>query len=57
MRMFSYVRRYPWLAAGTLGCAVAGTLLVVVFPAMTQQIIDRVVRGHQPELLLPLVLT
>jgi ABC-type multidrug transport system fused ATPase/permease subunit len=55
-RVFAYLRRYPWMAAGTLLCAVAGTLTVIVFPAVTQRIIDVVVRGHQPEKLLPLVL-
>jgi len=56
LRVFAYLRRYPWMAAGTLLSAVAGTLLVIVFPAVTQQIIDVVVRRHQPEKLLPLVL-
>ena len=56
LRLFAYVRRYPWLASGTLGCAVVGTLMVIVFPAVTQKIIDEVVKGHRPERLLPLVL-
>ncbi len=56
-RVFAYVRRYPWLAAGTLGCAVVGTLLVIVFPAVTQKIIDEAVRGRHPGRLLPLALT
>ena len=57
LRVFSYVRRYPWLAAGTLSCAVLGTLLVIVFPTVTQQIIDEVVRKHRADRLVPLVLT
>ena len=44
------------MAAGTLFFAVAGTLTVIVFPAVTQRIIDEVVRGHHPERLRPLVL-
>jgi len=55
-RVFAYLRRYPWMAAGTLLCAVAGTLTVIVFPAVTQRIIDGVVRDHHPEKLVPLVL-
>jgi ATP-binding cassette, subfamily B, bacterial len=55
LRVFAYVRHYPWMAAGTLSCAVFGTLMVVVFPAVTQLIIDEVIRGNRPELLLPLV--
>lgn len=56
LRVFAYLRRYPWMAAGTMLCAVAGTLTVIVFPAVTQRIIDTVVRGNHPEKLLPLVL-
>src|SRR6202049_2805526 len=55
-RVFAYLKRYPWLAAGTLACAVAGTLMVIVFPAVTKRIIDDVVRQHHPEKLLPLAL-
>jgi ATP-binding cassette, subfamily B, bacterial len=55
-RVFAYLKRYPWLAAGTLGCAIIGTLMVIVFPAVTKRIIDDVVRLHHPEKLLPLVL-
>ena len=54
-RVFAYIKRYPWLAAGTLGCAIAGTLMVIVFPAVTKRIIDDVVRLHHPEKLLPLI--
>jgi hypothetical protein len=28
-RVFSYLKRYPWLAAGTLRYAIAGTLMVI----------------------------
>jgi ATP-binding cassette, subfamily B, bacterial len=55
VRVFRYVKRYPGLASGTLICAVLGTLTVVVFPAVTQRIVDQVIRGNQPQLLLPLV--
>ncbi len=54
-RVFRYARRYPFLALGTLFCAIAGTLMVVVFPAITQIIIDDVIRKNQPQLLLPLL--
>jgi ATP-binding cassette, subfamily B, bacterial len=55
-RVFAYLKRYPWLASGTLGCAMTGTLMVIVFPAVTKRIIDEVVRQNHPEKLLPLVL-
>ena len=49
------MRRYPGLAFATLGCAIAATLLVVVFPAITQWIVDDVILKNQPALLLPLL--
>jgi len=55
LRVLPYVRRYPGLAFATLGCAILATLLVVVFPAVTQSIIDEVIRKNQPQLLLPLL--
>ncbi len=55
LRVFPYVRRYPLLAFATLGCAVLSTLMVVIFPAVTQKIVDDVIRGNQPGLLFPLL--
>ena len=55
LRVLPYVRRYPLLAFATLGCAVLGTLMVVIFPAVTQRIVDDVIRGNQPGLLVPLL--
>ncbi len=54
-RVFAYLKRYPWMAAGTLACAVLSTLMIIVFPAVTKFIIDDVIAGHRPELLLPMV--
>ena len=56
-RVLPYVRRYPLLAAATLGCAVLSTVMVVIFPVVTQKIVDDVIRGGRPELLLPLLAT
>ena len=55
-RVFAYLRRYPGLAAGTLACAILGTLMVIVFPSVTKWIIDDVVRANRPDKLLPLIL-
>jgi ATP-binding cassette, subfamily B, bacterial len=55
-RVFSYLKRYPWMAAGTLTCAILSTLMVIVFPAATKWIIDDVVRAQRPDKLLPLIL-
>src|SRR3954447_19088748 len=56
-RVFAYLRRYPWLASGTLSCAILGTAMVLVFPAVTKKVIDEVLLQHHPERLLPLILT
>src|SRR5215472_13264756 len=55
-RVFAYLKRYPGLAAGTLACAILGTLMVIVFPSVTKWIIDDVVRANRPDKLLPLIL-
>src|SRR4030081_3669981 len=55
-RVFAYLRRYPWMAVGTLGCAILSTLMFIVFPAVTKRVIDEVLIQHHPERLTPLVL-
>jgi ATP-binding cassette, subfamily B, bacterial len=55
-RVFAYLKRYPWMAAGTLSCAMLTTLMVIVFPSTTKWIINDVVRAHRPDKLLPLIL-
>jgi ATP-binding cassette subfamily B protein len=47
-RVFAYLKRYPWMAAGTLTCAILSTLMVIVFPAATKWIINDVVRANRP---------
>jgi ATP-binding cassette subfamily B protein len=55
-RVFAYLRRYPALASGTLACAIFGTLMVIVFPAVTKSIVDEVVTQRREDRLMPLVL-
>jgi ABC-type multidrug transport system fused ATPase/permease subunit len=55
-RVFAYLKRYPWIAAGTLTCAILTTVMVIIFPAVTKWIINDVVRANHPEKLLPLIL-
>src|SRR6059058_3892140 len=55
-RVFAYLKRYPWMAAGTLTCAILSTLMVIVFPSVTKWIIDDVVRANRPDKLLPLLM-
>jgi ABC-type multidrug transport system fused ATPase/permease subunit len=54
-RVFAYLKRYPWMAAGTLTCAIFSTLMVIVFPSATKWIINDVVRAQRPDKLLPLI--
>src|SRR2546430_6423290 len=54
-RVFAYLKRYPWIAAGTLSCAILSTLMVIVFPGVTKWIIDDVVRANRPDKLLLLI--
>jgi ATP-binding cassette subfamily B protein len=46
LRVFRYLRRYPGWAAGTLLCALLSTVLVIVFPKVTQLLIDEVREGR-----------
>jgi ATP-binding cassette, subfamily B, bacterial len=54
-RVFAYLRRYPWMALGTLTCAILSTLMVLVFPAVTTRLVDEVLNQHHAERLVPLV--
>jgi ABC-type multidrug transport system fused ATPase/permease subunit len=55
-RVFAYLKRYPLLALGMLGCAIVGTLMVLVFPLVTKEVLDVVIRQHHPEKLISLTL-
>src|SRR4029077_265254 len=55
-RVFAYLKRYPWMAAGTLTCAIFSTVMGIVFPSVTKWIIEDVVRANRPDKLLPLIL-
>src|SRR6266487_2170292 len=54
-RVFAYLKRYPFLALATLASAIIGTLMVIVFPAVTKRIIDEVIGERHRERLMPLV--
>jgi ATP-binding cassette, subfamily B, bacterial len=54
-RVFAYLKRYPWMAAATLTCAILSTLMVIVFPVTTKWIINDVVHASRPDKLLPLI--
>jgi ATP-binding cassette subfamily B protein len=53
-RVFAYLKRYPWMAVGTLICAILSTLMVIVFPTVTKSVIDDVLLAHRPNKLISL---
>lgn len=53
LRVFSYLRRYPYMAGAQLLCAVGGTLMVLVLPSVTREIIDVIVPQQAWDRLLP----
>ncbi|MBU3665500.1 MAG: ABC transporter ATP-binding protein [Chthoniobacterales bacterium] len=54
-RVFAYLRRYPLLAATTLACALGSSVMVIVFPVVTQRIVDDVLRGGKTAELWPMI--
>ncbi|MHA3773502.1 ABC transporter ATP-binding protein [Verrucomicrobiota bacterium sgz303538] len=50
-RVFTYVRRYPGWAFGTIACAILTTLMLFVFPNVTQWVVDEVRAGRRENLL------
>jgi ABC-type multidrug transport system fused ATPase/permease subunit len=50
-RVWKYARAYPLLCIGTFGTAILGTLAGLVFPRVTQLIIDNVFVPHRSDLL------
>ncbi len=49
-RVFAYLRRYPGMATGMLLCAVVSTLMVTVFPKVTQLVVDDIRAGRADRL-------
>jgi ATP-binding cassette subfamily B protein/subfamily B ATP-binding cassette protein MsbA len=49
LRVFTYVRRYPFMASAQMLCAIVGTLMVLVFPRVTREIMDVVIPQGQME--------
>ena len=54
-RVFAYLRRYPLLATATLLCALGASVMVILFPVVTQRIIDDVLRGGKTDALWPMI--
>src|SRR5256714_5380191 len=54
-RVFAYLKRYPVLGIAMMACAITGTLMMMVPPAVIRKGINEVIVGHHPEYLVPLV--
>ncbi len=55
LRVFAYLKRYPFLGSAQLACAIVMTLLVVVYPQVIKDITNNVIPEKQFDRLLPLV--
>ena len=55
-RVFSYLKRYPFLATAQLTCVVLRSRLVVVFPSVAQTITGEVIPQRDFDRLIPLAL-
>ncbi len=54
-RIFAYIKRSPALASGLLICAVAMTLLVIVFPQISSLVVSEVLENGRHEMLFPYI--
>jgi ATP-binding cassette subfamily B protein/subfamily B ATP-binding cassette protein MsbA len=55
-RVVVYLRPYPWMAVGTVLCAVFSLLASFAFPKLGQFAVDVVIKENRPELLAPVML-
>lgn len=54
-RVAHYLRPYPWLALGTVSCAILSLACGFAYPRLTQFIIDDVIRAQKPDWLAPAI--
>lgn len=50
-RVLRYLRPYPWLAFGTISCAILGQVAAFAFPKLTRHVLDDVVGQGRHDLL------
>lgn len=48
-RIARYLLPYPWLVAGTIGCALGSLAGSFAYPMLTQWLVDHVIGGHRVE--------
>ncbi len=52
VRVFRYLRPYPWMAVGTIACALVSLLASLVYPRLTGIVVDEIIRGGRSEWLI-----
>lgn len=55
-RVLIYLKPYPWLAAGTIACALLSMAFALAYPKLTQYLIDDVIHGSRVDLLGPMAI-
>jgi ATP-binding cassette, subfamily B, bacterial len=55
-RVFSYLRPYPWMAIGTIVCALLSLGLSFVYPKLTQYVINEIVERGRVDRLTPVMI-
>src|SRR5437660_6116865 len=55
-RVAVYLKPYKWMAAGTIGCALLSIVFSLVYPKLTQYVIDDVIRQKDPKRLTTIML-
>lgn len=55
-RVATYLRPYPWMAVGTIACAVVSQAAAMAYPKLTRLVIDEVIGAKRAELLTPVML-
>src|SRR5437868_11547071 len=55
-RVAHYLRPYPWMAGGTMLCAVMSTACGFAFPYLTRDVIDNIIARQQMDRLAPVML-
>jgi ATP-binding cassette, subfamily B, bacterial len=48
-RVATYLRPYPWMAVGTIGCALVSLACSLAYPKLTQFVIDDVIGGQRAD--------
>lgn len=55
-RVATYLRPYPWMAVGTIGCALVSQAAALAYPKLTRLVIDDVIGKQRADLLTPVML-